>query len=125
MRLNSLGMVLWTMGNDGLGVCDVEASTGNIPNIKRREIVNRYLDSRPWNDFSFRDGDVIIATYAKSGTTWMQQIVSQLVFDGAGIWIFTRSRPGSTCAPSLRRRVMPSRSRRTAGLLSRTCHPMR
>ncbi|HUC19234.1 MAG TPA: sulfotransferase domain-containing protein [Acetobacteraceae bacterium] len=40
------------------------------------------MDSRIWNDFRFRDGDVVVATYAKSGTTWMQQIVSQLLFDG-------------------------------------------
>ena len=36
-----------------------------------------------WNGFAFRDDDVVIATYAKSGTTWVQQIVSQLIFGGA------------------------------------------
>ncbi|MEZ5864068.1 MAG: sulfotransferase domain-containing protein [Geminicoccaceae bacterium] len=36
-----------------------------------------------WNDFAFRQGDIVIATYAKSGTTWLQQIVGQLVFAGA------------------------------------------
>jgi aryl sulfotransferase len=35
-----------------------------------------------WNDFPFRDDDIIIATYAKAGTTWMQQIVAQLLFGG-------------------------------------------
>jgi len=35
-----------------------------------------------WNDFEFRDNDIVIATYAKSGTTWFQQIVSQLIFNG-------------------------------------------
>jgi aryl sulfotransferase len=40
------------------------------------------MDSRVWNDFRFREGDIIIATYAKSGTTWMQQIVAQLLFNG-------------------------------------------
>jgi hypothetical protein len=30
----------------------------------------------------FRDDDIVIATYAKAGTTWMQQIISQLLFEG-------------------------------------------
>jgi len=49
---------------------------------KTREIHNNHMDSTIWNDFKFRDDDIIIATYAKSGTTWMQQIVSQLIFKG-------------------------------------------
>jgi aryl sulfotransferase len=51
--------------------------------VKSREIHNHHMDSTVWNDFIFRDDDVIIATWAKSGTTWMQQIVSQLIFNGA------------------------------------------
>ena len=50
---------------------------------KTRELHNHHFDSTIWNDFKFRDGDIVIATYAKSGTTWVQQIVSQLIFDGA------------------------------------------
>lgn len=55
-----------------------------MPNLptKTRELHNHHFDSTIWNDFRFRDDDVIIATYAKSGTTWMQQIVGQLVFNG-------------------------------------------
>jgi len=49
---------------------------------KTRELHNHHFDSTIWNDFSFRDDDIVIATYAKSGTTWMQQIVGQLLFDG-------------------------------------------
>jgi aryl sulfotransferase len=49
---------------------------------KTREFHNHHFDSTIWNDFQFRDNDIIIATYAKSGTTWMQQIVSQLLFNG-------------------------------------------
>jgi aryl sulfotransferase len=44
---------------------------------------NQHLDSTVWNDFKFRDDDIVISTYAKSGTTWMQQIVSQLMFAGS------------------------------------------
>lgn len=49
---------------------------------KTREFHNHHFDSTIWNDFKFRDNDIIIATYAKSGTTWLQQIVSQLIFNG-------------------------------------------
>lgn len=51
--------------------------------VKARELHNHHFDSTIWNDFRFRDDDIVIATYAKSGTTWVQQIVSQLLFDGA------------------------------------------
>ena len=49
---------------------------------KIREIHNHHMDSTIWNDFEFRDDDIVIATYAKAGTTWVQQIVAQLLFDG-------------------------------------------
>jgi aryl sulfotransferase len=51
--------------------------------VKTRELQNNHMDSTFWNDFKFRDDDIIIATYAKAGTTWVQQIVSQLIFNGA------------------------------------------
>ena len=51
--------------------------------VKSREFHNHHFDSTMWNGFKFRDDDIIIATYAKSGTTWVQQIVSQLLFNGA------------------------------------------
>jgi tryptophanase len=47
---------------------------------KTREMHNHHMDSTVWNDIEFRDDDIVIATYAKSGTSWMQQIVSQLIF---------------------------------------------
>lgn len=50
---------------------------------KRREMESNHFDSTVWNDFKFRDGDVVISTYAKSGTTWTQQIVGQILFDGS------------------------------------------
>ncbi|MEI6506394.1 MAG: sulfotransferase domain-containing protein [Planctomycetota bacterium] len=49
---------------------------------KTRELHNHHFDSTIWNDLVFRDDDIVIATYAKSGTTWMQQIIAQLLFDG-------------------------------------------
>jgi aryl sulfotransferase len=50
---------------------------------KQCELRNHHFDSTIWNDFAFRDDDIIIATYGKSGTTWVQQIVGQLLFNGA------------------------------------------
>ncbi|HEY1710918.1 MAG TPA: sulfotransferase domain-containing protein [Rhizomicrobium sp.] len=50
---------------------------------KTREFQSNHFDSTVWNDFQFRDGDVIIATYAKAGTTWTQQIIGQLLYNGA------------------------------------------
>jgi aryl sulfotransferase len=49
---------------------------------KTRELRGQLLDSTVWNDFRFRPDDVVIATYAKAGTTWTQQIVGQLIFGG-------------------------------------------
>ena len=49
---------------------------------KTRELHNNHIDSTIWNDFQFRDQDIVISTYAKSGTTWMQQIIAQMLFDG-------------------------------------------
>lgn len=49
---------------------------------KTRDIHNHHMDSTRWDGFAFRDDDVIVGTYAKSGTTWTQQIVGQLLFQG-------------------------------------------
>lgn len=49
---------------------------------KSRELHNHHFDSTIWNDFAFRDDDIVIASYAKSGTTWLQQIVMQMLFGG-------------------------------------------
>ena len=50
--------------------------------IKSREMHNHHMDSTRWNNFKFREDDIVEATYAKSGTTWMQQIVSQMISGG-------------------------------------------
>ncbi len=73
--------------------------------VKTREMLTHHIDSRHWNDFAFRDGDIVIATYAKSGTTWMQQIVSQLIFGGTeGIMVHQLS-------PWIDLRILPPEAR--------------
>lgn len=49
---------------------------------KTGELYHSHFNSTLWNDFRFRDDDIIITTYAKSGTTWVQQIVAQLISNG-------------------------------------------
>ncbi|HEY2835724.1 MAG TPA: sulfotransferase domain-containing protein [Rhizomicrobium sp.] len=69
--------------------------------VKTREIHNHHMNSEVWNSFKFRDDDIVIATYGKAGTTWMQQILAQLIFKGAeGIEV-------SPLSPWLDLRVMP------------------
>ena len=68
---------------------------------KRRELHNHHFDSTIWNDFKFRNNDIVIATYAKSGTTWMQQIGCCMV--RMRIWKSRRCRRGLIFA-SLRKK---------------------
>jgi aryl sulfotransferase len=51
--------------------------------LKLRELRNHTLDSTRWNDFAFREDDIVIGSWAKSGTTWVQQIVAQVLDGGA------------------------------------------
>ncbi|MBT5178492.1 MAG: sulfotransferase domain-containing protein, partial [Rhodospirillaceae bacterium] len=50
--------------------------------VKTREIQNWAMDSTYWNDFEIRDDDIIVSTWQKAGTTWVQQILAQFIFDG-------------------------------------------
>lgn len=48
-----------------------------------REYRTWSTDSRRWDLYEPRPGDIIIATAPKCGTTWMQQIVCSMVFQEA------------------------------------------
>jgi aryl sulfotransferase len=80
---------------------------------KTQEHPHHLLDSRIWNEFTLRADDIIISTYGKTGTTWVQQIVAQLLWKGAeSIYVNTLS-PWFDCA-------FPSRKERLAQVEAQT-----
>jgi aryl sulfotransferase len=54
-----------------------------ISATRASEISTRMFDTSRWDHVNLRDDDIIISTWAKSGTTLTQQIVYQLVSGGA------------------------------------------
>jgi len=78
------------------------SSPGIVWPKKTRELHSNHFLSTIWNDFTFRDDDIVISTYAKSGTTWTQQIVGQLLFNGA------ENVPVNEMSPWLDLRVPPA-----------------
>src|SRR3984893_5925893 len=47
----------------------------------RRAVYRQFIrDSRRWDGFAFRPGDIVISTPTKSGTTWTQMMCALLVF---------------------------------------------
>jgi aryl sulfotransferase len=69
---------------------------------RERVYQNHHLDSTRWDQVRFRPGDVVVSTSYKAGTTWMQNILAQLIFWDSEIpgpvteispWIGMRVRP--------------------------------
>lgn len=48
-----------------------------------REYRTWILDSRRWAHYRPRPGDVIVAAYPKTGSTWLQRIISLILFQSA------------------------------------------
>lgn len=65
--------------------------------IKKREHWHHLLDSTFWNEFEYRDDDISINAYSKSGTTWVQQIVAQLLWNGDEGIILSEVSPWVDC----------------------------
>ena len=55
-----------------------------IPGLPQRtkSFENVRIDSARWDHYVPRKGDVVVATYAKNGTTWMEYIVLHLIHRG-------------------------------------------
>lgn len=87
---------------------------------RTRDYRNYGFDSRNWDLVIPRDGDIVITTSYKSGTTWMQNIVMQMLFRGQEVpavadvspWVDRRRENPAEVAAQLaaqtHRRVMKS-----------------
>ena len=64
---------------------------------KKRDHWHHLLDLTDWNEFKYRENDIIINAYSKSGTTWVQQIVAQLLWEGAEHIILSEVSPWIDC----------------------------
>jgi aryl sulfotransferase len=59
------------------------------------------LESGRWSQIELRDGDIVVATPIKSGTTWVQAIILHLIFQDLNVrdvnafspWVEIRRRP--------------------------------
>ncbi len=57
------------------------------------DYVTWLVDSTRWNRFQPRPGDVVVATYPKSGTTWVQRLVGLLIRNSAEAFAIDREFP--------------------------------
>lgn len=79
-----------------------------LPTI-RHAYEHHHLAAGRWLDFETRDGDVVISTSYKAGTTWMQTIVGTIIFHETGL-----PDPISKLSPWLDMRLMPEAETKAA-----------
>lgn len=54
-------------------------NTTSTSRRKTQELRTAILDSTRWNQFTYRDDDIVVVSWGKSGSTWTYEIVRQLV----------------------------------------------
>ena len=92
---------------------------GNRTALKRppaRTLRSWHMDSRQWEDYRPRPSDVVIATYPKCGTTWMQRIVSLLIFQSPD------PRPMTDISPWIDARFVVQGGKRCSTLIEAQSH---
>merc|ERR1712226_480098 len=55
--------------------------TAPLP-TRTKDYHNHHLNSDTWDAVDLRDGDIVIGTCIKAGTTWTQTIIANLLIDG-------------------------------------------
>ena len=89
--LPSVGSILQRRYHSLYKISKYAASSGQLQELPKYEykgpsskpsilIRNHHIDSSVWDDFIVDDKDIYVNTPAKAGTTWMQEIVGQLLY---------------------------------------------